>query len=60
MKANYERILSMAVEDGVQNGLHSLKDVDLENLNEDELICTFTKHVMDEIAGWISLGEGNE
>ncbi len=54
MEPNYERILTMAVEDGIQKGLYSLGTMDLDNLNEDEVICSMTKQVMDEIAEWFS------
>ena len=58
MTPNYRRILAVALEDGVHRGLHSLEGTDVENLDEDELIATLTKHVMDELDGWFNL-EGN-
>jgi len=59
VKPNYRRVLTMAVEDGVQKGLYSLKGTDIENLNEDELIVTLTNYVVDEIAEWFSLEDSN-
>jgi len=41
----------------VHKGLHSLEGTDIENLDEDELVETLTKHVMAELGGWFSLGE---
>lgn len=55
MKPNYRRIITVALEDGVHKGLHSLEGTVIENLDEDELIATLTKHVMDELDGWFSL-----
>ena len=57
MKPNYRRIIAVALEDGVHNGLHSLEGTDIENLDEDELIATLTRYVMDELDGWLDLGE---
>ena len=57
MKPNYRRIIAVALEDGVHKGLHSLEGTDVENLNEDELIATLTRYVMDELDGWFDLGE---
>ena len=54
MTPNYQRILQMAVEDGVQKGVLSFQNADLEALNEDEFIVTLTNHVMTEIAEWFS------
>ena len=57
MTPNYRRILAVALVDGVHKGLHSLEGTDIENLDEDELVETLTKHVMAELGGWFSLGE---
>ncbi len=53
MVPNYERILQIAVEDGIEKGLYSLEKTDIENLNEDELITILTDHVMGEIVEWL-------
>jgi hypothetical protein len=53
MVPNYERILQIAVEDGIEKGLYSLEKTDIENLNEDELITILTNHVMGEIVEWL-------
>jgi|TARA_B110000240_G_C13108979_1_gene287524 hypothetical protein len=55
MTLNYERIIRIAVEEGVHQGLHSLENTDIENLKEDELISVLTEHIMTEFGRWIDL-----
>jgi hypothetical protein len=55
MTLNYERIIRIAVEEGVHQGLHSLENTDIENLKEDELISVLTEHIVTEFGRWIDL-----
>ena len=55
MKPNYERIIRIAVWEGVYQGLDSLESTDIENLKEDKLISVLREHIMTEIGSWIDL-----
>jgi hypothetical protein len=55
VKPNYERIIRIAVWEGVYQGLHSLENTDIENLKEDKLISVLREHIMTEIGSWIDL-----
>jgi hypothetical protein len=52
---NYERIIRLAIEEGIYHGFHSLENTDFEKLKEEELISVLTQHIMTEIGAWIDL-----